>query len=711
MGSPAAGAAPEGGRGEERQAQVRFTTQLPPAQRVPASSFAVPAHLTRYGLSEVINTLLGLDPPRPFDFLVEGELLRTSLEKLLVARKLSAEATVTIEYVPAVVPPEQQNTLVHPDWVSAVSGRLLSYIVSGSYDCLGRLWDRAGHCACTLAGHTDTITGIAYLSTSEREGVKCNDIVTSSKDHTLLLWQVAEKGAPDKVGAVKAFVGHSGSVQSVAASPSGEEICSGSWDCTIKLWQSRGHSEDPSTNDDVAAKKRRIKGGAAQEMNAPVEAGPQGTFEGHTQCVSAVTWPERESIYSASWDHSLRTWNTTTGANVATIETGRALHCLDVGGDSAALLAAGGADSTLRIWDPRVATGGPSGLAHGHQMASHFRMLALDMLKLNYTCCGCPWSEYQLLSASHDCTVRLWDTRSKVPLHTLDTHKDKSAPPCSLLDRDDPNPSTLRSPAVRGARLARRHGQPVLCADWWRGDSVVAGGCDGALGVALHILSALSPRDLALAAQVCRSWFYACSSQGLWQQLFQQRWGFRDLKPSSGLPHQESNWKAAYAKEARLQRFGRGTTISREGNYYILVSDGVIIRDFGAFPGCGEPSLAGLSAVAACAEVHHRQDSVPAHGASTQNSKCTWLASCADPYSCCDSMTASKLDRDTQSLGVPASPSCCSLGTSSEDVLASPVPVLSSRLVASLACPGLFERMLVFAGDLDAARRAAEVQA
>eukprot|EP00850_Spirogloea_muscicola_P024599 SM001127S24108 [mRNA] locus=s1127:485:2108:- [translate_table: standard] len=243
--------------------------------------------------------------------------------------------------------------------------------------------------------------------------------------------------------------------------------------------------------------------------------------------------------------------------------------------------------------------------------------------------------------------------------------------------------------------------------------------------VAWHILSALSPRDLALAAQVCRSWFYACSSQGLWKQLFQQRWGSRHLNPYLGLPHEESNWKAAYAKEARLQRFGRlvvaqsfcaaiklrGTTISKEGNYYILVSDGVIIRDFGAFPGCGEPSMAGLSAVAACAEVQHRQDSVPALGACTQKSKCTWLASCADPYRCCDSMTASKLDTDTPSLGVPASPPCCSHGTPREDVLASPVPVLRSRLSASSACPGLFERMLVFAGDLDAAWRAVEVQA
>lgn len=78
---------------------------------------AVPSKLTRYGLSQIINHLLGLgapgrecfptlvifyfwelphvfkrpaESPKPFDFLVNGELVRQSLEKFLLAKSISA---------------------------------------------------------------------------------------------------------------------------------------------------------------------------------------------------------------------------------------------------------------------------------------------------------------------------------------------------------------------------------------------------------------------------------------------------------------------------------------------------------------------------------------------------------------------------------------------------------------------------------------------
>lgn len=43
------------------------------------------------------------------------------------------------------------------------------------------------------------------------------------------------------------------------------------------------------------------------------------TFVGHTQCVSSVVWPEYGTIYSASWDHSIRRWDVEAGKDTLNV--------------------------------------------------------------------------------------------------------------------------------------------------------------------------------------------------------------------------------------------------------------------------------------------------------------------------------------------------------------------------------------------------------
>jgi len=42
----------------ERRVQARFITKLKPPYKVPNTSVAIPANVTRYGLSTIVNTLL-----------------------------------------------------------------------------------------------------------------------------------------------------------------------------------------------------------------------------------------------------------------------------------------------------------------------------------------------------------------------------------------------------------------------------------------------------------------------------------------------------------------------------------------------------------------------------------------------------------------------------------------------------------------------------
>lgn len=89
-----------------------------PSIRVTETPIAVPESLQRFGLSEVVNHLLGRDPPTPFDMLVLGRFLRSSLATVLRKNGLSGEAVLEVEYLPALRQPtegESSEQVSHDD--------------------------------------------------------------------------------------------------------------------------------------------------------------------------------------------------------------------------------------------------------------------------------------------------------------------------------------------------------------------------------------------------------------------------------------------------------------------------------------------------------------------------------------------------------------------------------------------------------------------
>eukprot|EP00252_Welwitschia_mirabilis_P011392 TRINITY_DN25622_c0_g1_i1.p1 TRINITY_DN25622_c0_g1~~TRINITY_DN25622_c0_g1_i1.p1 ORF type:complete len:454 (+),score=82.46 TRINITY_DN25622_c0_g1_i1:67-1428(+) len=422
---------------ESRQIQLRFITKLPANYRIPLSnSIAVPAHLTRHGLSEIINTLLQLDKPQPFDFLIQGEFVRTSLEKFLLSKGISAEKIIDVEYALVVIPPQQEQSSVHDDWVSVVDGSYESFIFTGSYDSIGRIWRTEKFCTHVLHGHKGAITSAAFVSSpdTKHEVVR---LATASKDRTILLWQFDVKEDVENAEMVKScklLKGHTSAIQTVTASKCGKYVFSGSWDSSIKVWPCSWDTDVENASGVV--KKRKLEDNSAIEELMDTEISASKTLEGHTQCVSSVAVFQDDRICSASWDHSVRIWDIESGVNMLTMGCGKALNCLSIGGEASQLIVAAGADPVLRIWDPRM----PGNISPILQLSSHKSWIS--------ACKWHPKSRYHLLSASFDGTIKLWDTRSKIPLMTVEAHKDK-----------------------------------VLCTDWWKEDCIVSGGTDSKMRI------------------------------------------------------------------------------------------------------------------------------------------------------------------------------------------------------------------------------------
>ena len=143
-----------------------------------------------------------------------------------------------------------------------------------------KLWDAgSGALLRTFKGHTKPVSSVAFSPDGSR-------VLSGSLDGTIRLWD-QHKDTP-----VRIYRGHLGAVTSVAFSPNGSQILSGSFDRTIKLW-------------DIAS-------GTAVR-----------SFEGHAEVVNSVAFSrDGTRVLSGGDDQTLRIWSVETGRLIVTLFSG-----------------------------------------------------------------------------------------------------------------------------------------------------------------------------------------------------------------------------------------------------------------------------------------------------------------------------------------------------------------------------------------------------
>jgi hypothetical protein len=131
-------------------------------------------------------------------------------------------------------------------------------------------------------------------------------------------------------------------------------------------------------------------------------------LQGHENAVNGVAFlPDSKRLVSASWDKTIKLWDTQTRKALQTLRGHEAQVCCIAVSRDGNRIASGSTDTSIRLWD-----------AHSGAAISTLEGHGADVWGVAFSPDG-----RLLASASKDMTVRLWNVLSGTPVHILRGHE------------------------------------------------------------------------------------------------------------------------------------------------------------------------------------------------------------------------------------------------------------------------------------------------
>jgi hypothetical protein len=271
--------------------------------------------------------------------------------------------------------------LAQMDWKNGNIARILDLLEAyrhppaGKRDLRGWEWyyqERLCHSELrTLTGHTLQVRSMAFSPDGSR-------LASGSNDGTIKLWDTASGQE------LRTLKGHTRAVYTLVFSPDGTHLTSGSNDGTIKLWD--------------AASGRELRTIKAQ--TGPRNVFFDATWDDNRLAMGSLAFnPDGGRLASGGEDGMIKLWDAASGQLLRSLKGHfDAVLSLAYSPDGSRL-ASGSMDGTLKIWDT----------ANGQEVRT-FKEHTDAVVSVAFSPVG-----NRLVSGSSDMTIKVWDARPLTP--------------------------------------------------------------------------------------------------------------------------------------------------------------------------------------------------------------------------------------------------------------------------------------------------------
>ena len=336
------------------------------------------------------------------DFLVDGKLLRETLQEHFIAYDLSTEQPVSVELIKKTSAPDRKPDINADDWISCIT-EFRNCIYFGCSD----------NSVCFVNDCESKLLYKTKYAVQSVDAASCM-LAVGSRSSTIDVLDIADADVEKTAKLKWTLKGHNGPVASVAFEKSGERLASVGQDGMLKIWSTVEQSEFHPEVEVVSKKKSKLSKESLESLAK--SRTPLVTLSAHQEPATCCFWCQDKyshEIITGGFDNSLKVFDLNTLKPRASYTRDRPYNTVDRSFRNQ-LVATACFDTKIRIYDIRV----EKEVMVVQAADAHDELVSC----LNWS----PDNENLFISGSYDTLVKIWDFRSaKVPLYDIKTSEGK----------------------------------------------------------------------------------------------------------------------------------------------------------------------------------------------------------------------------------------------------------------------------------------------